>query len=54
MDCHVGAISVQFNIRYSESIENMRIFSYTLGLINKHYAKIVTSRVIPYAVFIAI
>lgn len=41
MDCHVGVISIQFNIAYSGTYrECMRIFSYTLGLINKHYAKI--------------
>jgi len=41
MDCHVGVIPIQFNIaRIPEHIENMRIFSDTLGLINKHYAKI--------------
>lgn len=40
MDCHVGVISIQFNIAHSGTYrECMRIFSYTLGLINKHYAK---------------
>jgi len=33
--------------RIQKYIENMRIFFYTLGLINKHYVKISISRVIP-------